>query len=283
MGKLIETLQRVGKSSGGGGMGFLGRGQAHSKAKAAGIVVTLSQPDAGQVEALKKAGADGVLFTLQNGKAGGSKAAPSVEPYAEAAAALRSAHLPWGLDLINVVNSLKPDAIKTLRESGVDFVSFPLSAPARLIQERPEGLDRVVTLDEHLDDPYMLLARATNLLSVQAVRFASAFSAERLQELTIEGLLRFRMLRETLRFPVLLNVEGDLGSEEVRTLMKLGISALLVHQETGESAPALTQRVSALREELERVPSQESEEEAPSVGQFQGSPAKTEEQPNRER
>jgi hypothetical protein len=281
MGKLIETLQRVGKSSGGGGMGFLGRGQAHTKARAAGIVVTLSQPDAGQVEALKKAGVDGVLFTLQNGKTGASKAAPSVEPYVEAAASLRSANLPWGLDLSAVASSLKPEAIKTLREGGVDFVSFPLSAPARLIQERPEGLDRVVTLDEHLDDPYMLLARATNLLSVQAVRFASAFSAERLQALTIEGLLRFRLLRETLRFPVLVSVEGDLGNEEVRTLIKLGVSALLLEPEAGESLSALSQRVSALREELERVPSQENDEETPSVGQFQAAP-KAEEQPNRE-
>jgi len=283
MGKLIESLQRVGKSSGGGGIGFVGRAQAHTKPKAAGLIVTMSKPDAGQVEALKKAGADAVIFALQIGKAGASKAAPSLEPYADATAALRAANLPWGLDLGAVVSSLQPEAIKTLREGGVDFVSFPLDAPARLILERPEGLDRIVTLDAHRDDPYMLLARAVNLLSVQAVRFESAFSAASVQRLTIEDLLRLRILRETLRFPALVTIEGNLGSEEVRVLVKLGISGLLMQQETGESASALAERVSALREELERVPSQESEEETPNIGQFPGTSAKNEEQPNRER
>src|SRR5215467_2217502 len=123
MGKLVETLQRVGKATG-GGIGFLGRSQAQSKARAVGILVALSQPDAGQVEALKKAGADGVVFTVPN-----ARAATSVEPYFEAAAALRSANLPWGLDLAEAASSLKPETLKTMREGGVDFVSFPLSAP----------------------------------------------------------------------------------------------------------------------------------------------------------
>lgn len=268
MGKLIETLQRVRKPSG-GSIGFLGRGaQPPSKPKAAAILVALGQPDAGQVEMVKKAGADGALFTAQNGKGG---KAMTVEPYFEAAAALRAANQPWGLDLAGVVSSLNADAFKTLREGGVDFISFPFNAPARLLQERPEGLDRVVALESRLFDiekeSNLLTLRSVNLLSVQGVRLEFSFSAEFLSSLTIEDLLRYRMLRESLRFPALVSVEGTLGQEEVRTLIKLGASALVVQSAAGESASAFVERISALREELERVPMQEREDEdVPHVG-----------------
>src|ERR1041384_5078813 len=130
MGKLIETLQRVGKSSG-SSMGFLGKSQAQSKAKAAGILVALSQADAGAVEAVAKAGADGVIFAVQPGKS--TSKGLSVEAYHKAAEPLRAANRPWGLDLAEVVDSLPADVMKSIREGGADFVSFPLDAPARLL------------------------------------------------------------------------------------------------------------------------------------------------------
>ena len=269
MGKLIETLQRV-RKPGAGTIGFLGRGaQPPSKPKAAGILVALDQPDAGQVEAVKKAGADAVIFAAQNGRGG---KAMTVEPYFEAAAALRAANLPWGLDLAGVVSSLNADAFKTLREGGVDFISFPFSAPARLLQERPEGLDRIVTLESRLFDiekeSNLLTLRSVNLLSVQGVRLEAGFSADFLHNLTIEDLLRYRMLRESLRFPAFVSVEETLGQEEVRTLVKLGTSAVVAQQAAGESASAFVERIAALREELERVPMQEREEDedVPRVG-----------------
>jgi hypothetical protein len=282
MGKLIETLQRAVKGSG-SGIGFLGRNQVQSKPKAAALFVALSQPDAGAVEALVKAGADGGIFALQNGETGAGKLSISLEAYQKAAEPLKAAHCAWGLDLADVVASLPADALKGMREGGADFVSFPLSAPARVLQDRPEGLDRIVTLGALPDDPYLLLARSINLLSVQAVRFDFGLSAERLRDLTIEELLRYRMLRETLRFPALVSVEGNLGSEEVRTLVKAGASAVVVQPARGESAPALASRVAALREELERVPGPGAEdEEMPSVAFTPGSPAKGEEQPIRQ-
>jgi len=279
MGKLIETLDRVGKSSG-GGMGFFGRAQAQSKPKAAALLVTLGQPDVGAVEALAKAGADGVLFAAQAGAGKGI----AVEAYQKAAEPLKAANRPWGLDLTEIVASLPADALKGMREGGADFVTFPLNAPARLLQERPEGLDRVVTLGELQDDPYLLLARSINLLSVQAVRFDFALSAERLNALTIEELLRYRMLRETIRFPALVSIDGDLGSEEIRTLLKAGASAVIVQPARGESASALAQRVAALRDALERVPRPGAEDEdMPSVSFVAGSPpAKGEGQPDRQ-
>ena len=268
MGKLIETLQRV-RKPGGGSIGFLGRGaQPPSKPKAAAILVALGQPDAGQVEAVKKVGADGVIFSAQNGR--GSKAV-TVEPYFEAAAVLRASNLPWGLDLGGVVSSLNADAFKTLREGSVDFISFPFSAPARLLQERPEGLDRIVTLESRLFDiekeSNLLTLRSVNLLSVQGVRLEATFSAEFLRSLTIEDLLRYRMLRESLRFPALFSVEDTLGQEEVRTLMKLGTSAVVMQPTAGENISAFVERIAALREELERVPTEEREDEdVPHVG-----------------
>jgi hypothetical protein len=240
MGKLIETLQRA-RKPGAGTIGFLGRGaQPPSKPKAAGILVALDQPDAGQVEAVKKAGADGVIFAAQNDR--------------------------------GVVSSLNADAFKTLREGGVDFISFPFSAPARLLQERPEGLDRIVTLESRLFDiekeSNLLTLRSVNLLSVQGVRLEAGFSADFLRNLTIEDLLRYRMLRESLRFPAFVSVEDTLGQEETRTLIKLGTSAVVAQQAAGESASAFLSRIAALREELERVPMQEREEDedVPRVG-----------------
>ncbi len=284
MGKLIETLQRVGKSSG-GGIGFSGRAQAQSKAKAAALLVALGQPDAGAVEAITKAGADGILFAAQNGKP--ASKGLSLEAYQKAAEPLRAANRPWGLDLESAVLSLPPDAIKGIREGGADFVSFPLSAPALLLQERPEGLDRIVTLREPTsddDERYIRLVRATNLLSVQAVQFISRLSRERLRNLRIEELLNYRMVREQLRFPLLVNLEGDLGNDEARLLVKLGVSAIIVRPSEGESVSALSQRVTALREELERVPATGAEDQdMPSVAFVPGAPGKGDEQPGRQR
>jgi len=278
MGKLIETLQRVGKSSG-GGMGFLGKNQGQSKARAAGILVTLSQADAGAVESIAKAGADGVIFALQNGKSGSRGL--SLEAYRKAAEPLRAANRPWGLDLAEIVDSLPADALKGIREDGADFVSFPLDAPARLLQERPEGLDRIITLrqqDGDDDERYLRLVRSLNLLSVQVVHLLANLTAGRLHDLRIEELLSYRVMREQLRFPVLANVSGDLGNEEARILVKLGISAVILQATEGETAAALAQRVTALREELERVPASGAEDEdVPSLAFAHGPAAKGEE------
>ncbi len=283
MGKLIETLQRVGKSSG-GSIGFLGKNQAQSKAKAAGILVALNQADAGAVEAVAKAGADGVIFVAPADKPASKGFV--MDAYQKAAEPLRAANKPWGIDLAAVVSSLAADALKGMREAGADFVSFPLDAPARLLQERPEGLDRVVALrgpagDD--DESYLRLVRSVNLLSVQVVEFISHLSAERLHDLRIEELLHYRMARELLRFPVITSLRGDLGNEEARLLVKLGISAVILQAAEGESVSLLAQRVAALREELERVPASGAEdEEMPSVAFAPGSPARGEE-PNRQR
>ncbi|HEY7358088.1 MAG TPA: hypothetical protein VH590_16525 [Ktedonobacterales bacterium] len=283
MGKLIESLQRVGKSSG-GSMGFLGKNQQQSKAKAAGILVALSQADAGAVEAVAKAGADGVIFVASGDKSA-SKGFAAGE-YLKAAESLRAANRPWGIDLSAVAASLPADALKGIREGGADFVSFPLDAPARLLQERPEGLDRIVAFREPAsddDERYLRLVRSVNLLSVQVVEFISHLSAERLHDLRIEELLNYRMARELLRFPVIASLRGDLGNEEARLLVKLGISAVILQATEGESAAALAQRVTALREELERVPAPGAEDEdMPSLAFTPGSPAKGEE-PNRQR
>lgn len=282
MGKLIETLQRVGKSSG-GGMGFLGKNQAQSKARAVGILVALSQADAGAVEAVAKAGADGVIFALQNGKS--ASKGLSLEAYRKAAEPLRAANRPWGLDLAEVVDSLPADALKGIREDGADFVSFPLDAPARLLQERPEGLDRMITLrqqDGDDDERYLRLVRSLNLLSVQVVHLLANLTAGRLHDLRIEELLSYRVMREQLRFPVLANVSGVLGNEEARILVKLGISAAILQEAEGESASALAQRVTALREELERVPAPGAEDDEHSVTFISGAAAKSEGQSTRQ-
>ncbi len=272
MGKLTETLEKVYKGSG-GGLGF-GRPRAQVKPRAAGIVVALGQADAALAEAVAKAGVEGVLFTAQRGK--GSKATLSAEEYQKAAEPLKAANLPWGLDLAEVVGTLEAEALKALREGGVEFVSIPLNAPARLLKERPEGLDRIISLGALNDDPMLLLARAVNLLSVQVAQFDFGLTPERVRALTIEDLLRYRMLREAIRFPALYSVQGDLGAEEVHTLVKMGASALLVQAEAGVTAAALGKRLVALREELERVPIKEEDHETPSLTMFQGASAKGE-------
>jgi hypothetical protein len=273
MGKLTETLEKVSKGSG-GGIGF-GRPRAQSKPRAAGIIVALGQADVGLAEAVAKAGVEGALFAAQRGKAG---KALSAEDYRKAAEPLKAANLPWGLDLSEVVGTLEAEALKALREGGVDFVAFPLSAPARLLKERPEGLDRIISLGALGDDPLLMLARAVNLLSVQVAQFDFGLTPERLRALTIEELLRYRMLRETIRFPALVSVQGDVGAEEAHTLVKLGVSALLVQTEAGMTAAALGKRLVALREELERVPMREEEHETPSLALFPGGPSKGESQ-----
>jgi hypothetical protein len=176
------------------------------------------------------------------------------------------------------VNTLAADALQGIRENGTDFVSFPLDAPARLLQERPEGLDRIITLrqqDGSDDERYLRLVRSLNLLSVQVVHLFANLTAGRLHDLRIEELLNFRVVREQLRFPVVTNVSGHLGNEEARILVKLGISAVIVQAAEGEDTSALESRVAGLREELERVPAPGTEDEdVPGVTFTPGSAAK---------
>jgi hypothetical protein len=260
-------------------MGFLGKNQSQTRAKAVGILVALSQADAAAVEAVSKAGADGMIFALQGGKS--ADKGLSLEAHRKAAESLRAANKPWGLDLTALVDTLPADALKGMREDGADFVSFPLDAPARLLQERPDGLDRIITLrqqDGGDDERYLRLVRSLNLLSVQVVHLLANLTAGRLHDLRIEELLNFRVVREQLRFPVLSNVSGTLGNEEARLLVKLGLSAVILQAGDGESATALASRVSALREELERVPAAGAEDDdMPSVAFTPGSAAKSEE------
>ena len=62
MAKLQDMFTQARRAQSGGGIGFLGKNRAESKAHAASIVVEFPSIVAGGVEAALKAGADGLLF-----------------------------------------------------------------------------------------------------------------------------------------------------------------------------------------------------------------------------
>ena len=140
---------------------------------------------------------------------------------------------------------------------GVHYVLLPLEAPARLLSFQIKDLELAISVPMHSGDMYPIFIRnLTAFDNISAVRLDFSLS-EDVSAMSIEDVLHYRAVREAVRFPALLNVEGDLNEAGAYTLLALGVQAMIL---TASGNDATTKKqIKALRELLEKVHQEEKD------------------------
>lgn len=269
MGKLVDKLNGVGQSSG-GGMGFFGRSRPAARApRALAIAVALAATDRAHAESVVKSGADIIVIT---GWTPGADVA-AVKGSAEGSDAI------WGVEVADSVTS--GDAIQSARDSGAAFAVFSPKATARELLSDVEKFDVVVTVDPPTDDLGLVLMRSENLLPAQVALLRTNFSNADLATLTVKDFARLRLMFEGIRFPVLATLREAPEEANVRTLARVGCDAVVLSA-AGTDAARLAKQVLALRESLEKIPVRPDDRAGVAIGGLMeaGSAAQTE-QPSR--
>ena len=109
----------------------------------------------------------------------------------------------------------------------------------------------------HSGDMYPIFIRnLTAFDNISAVRLDFSLS-EDVSTMSIEDILHYRAVREAVRFPALLNVQGDLNEADAYTLLTLGVQAMIL---AASAIDATTKKeIKALRELLEKVYQEEKD------------------------
>ncbi|HVB72776.1 MAG TPA: hypothetical protein VNE38_04395 [Ktedonobacteraceae bacterium] len=245
MSKLIEMFIQARRAQSGGGIGFIGKNRQAGKPRAAAVVVTFATPDASLAESAIKAGADGLLFDWD----GEQKSLEALKKAIEAAQTgeekvISGLHITGGYDAID------RETFEHLKKLHVAYVILPMHAPARLLALQVKDLELVVAVPMQAGDMYPIFMRnLTAFEGLAAVRLD--FDLHLISDLTIENVLRYRAVRDAVRFPAMLNVESDISEADAYTLLTLGVQAMIIT--ANKSSEKTKQSVKQMRELLERV------------------------------
>lgn len=252
MGKLVEKLQQVGHTSG-GGFGFLRSRTPERAPRPAAVLVSLGVKDVAGAEAAAKNGVDGVIVT-------GWKLGADLSAIKNA---VESNGAVWGVEY-GGEGKAAGDALKSLQEAGAGFAVIGSEAPAELLFEELEQFDLAVGAEVPQDDLGLVLLRAENLLPAQVVLVQTRLTNADLERLTVKEFGRLRLACEALRFPTLVAVGDEPVGTSVRLLVRLGASGIVLSG-AGMSAEVLGTQVKSLREALEKVPAREEDRARGSV------------------
>jgi 2-methylisocitrate lyase-like PEP mutase family enzyme len=259
MAKLSDMFNQARRAQSSGGIGFVGKNKPMTKPRAAALVVEIPTIEAGSAESAIKSGADGLLFTW-NGKD-----ASSLETLKMAidAAQTNGENVLCGLHITGGWEKLERENFEHLKELGVNYIVLPLHAPARLLALQIKDLELVVSVPMHEGDMYPIFIRnLTAFDNIAAVRLDFSLAGD-VSTMSIEEVLRYRAVREAVRFPSLLNVQGTLSEADAYTLMTLDVQAVIL---TASDSDATTKKqIKAIREVLEKV-HQEDKESMPGLG-----------------
>ena len=257
MGKLVDKLQQV-SQGGGSGFGFMARA-SERKPRPAAVLVTLGATDAGGAEAAAKQGVDAVIVTNWT---------PSTNVSA-ISKALAGPAIPWGVEIAS--GSEGENVLKAAHDAGASFVVLAANAPARVLYEEVEQVDRVVTLDLPQSDMDILLLRSQSLLPAQVALVRLTQNAGTLANLSLGEYVKLRMVAESLRFPLLAIVRDTPDAQATTMLARLGIDGIVLSG-AGVAAETLGAQVKAVREQLEKTPMRDKGETSVSLnGMLAGS------------
>lgn len=255
MGKLIDKMRQVGQG-GGGSFGFFGRGQsASAAARPAAVFARLAVSDVAAAESAAKAGVDAVIVT--DWKPGANVTAIK--------ATLESASVVWGVEYSGGADD---DVATAAQQAGAGFLVLGERAPAAPIYDKPEHLDRVVTLTAPTSELDILLYRMSNVLPAQAGIVTLPISVSDLPKLTVAEFTRLSLLAASVRFPLLVTVDEAPNLMAARTLVRLGFDGIVL---SGVGADKIGKQVQALRTDLEQIPLSEAQDrEGVSLGGLMG-------------
>ena len=244
MGKFVEKLQQVTQGNG-GSVGFVGLARAQGQTRAprpAALLVSLDMADAASAEAAAKQGADAIIVGGWRPGANAGKLTAALEP----------SGVLWGVEYA-LEGAYSEGALKQAKDAGASFAVLRSSSPAHALFEEVDALDLVMEVDLPQDDLGLVLLRAENFLPAQAALVRAQLSPSSLAKLTVADYARLRLACEVLRFPTLLTLAGAPDADHVRTLVRLGVSGLVLPG-AGVGAEKLGAQVKALREQLEKTP-----------------------------
>lgn len=238
-------------------MGFLGKNRTEVKPRAAALVVQFSTIDAGTAESAMKAGADGLLFDWD---ASDTSALSTIKQTIEAAKS-GNENAVFGLNITGGWDTLQHDSLEQLKEQGVNYIILPLSAPARLLALHNKDLQLVVTVPMREGDMYPLFIRnLTAFDTIAAVQLDFGLSTG-VSDLSIEEIIQYRAVRESVRFPALLDIANDISEADAFTLTTLGIQAMVLSAATSSDETA--ENIKTIRELLEKVHQEEKDKSNP--------------------
>src|SRR6266566_1884678 len=255
MSKLLDMFTQVRRAQGGSGIGFVGKSKAAMKPRAAALVVELGEIDGESAEAAIKAGADGLLLTWDG------KGESEIEKLKQVIDAAKTSEekIVCGLQITGGWDKLERESIERFRDAGVEYIVLPLQAPARLLALKIKDLDLVVTVPMREGEMYPIFIRnLTAFDNITAVRL-DFWLTDEIGTMTIEDALRYRAVREAVRFPALLNVRGNMNAADAYTLVTLGAQAVVLS--AGDMGAKTQKQIKALRELLEKVHAEEKEKE----------------------
>jgi hypothetical protein len=252
MSKLQDMFTRVKRAQSGSGIGFVGKNKVAIKPRAAALVVEFTTADAAIVESALKGGADGLLFTWD----GKDASLESLKKVIDAAQASQE-NVVCGLRITAGWDALERETFEHLKELNVNYIVLPLNAPARLLALQVKDLGLVVSVPMQEGDLYPLFIRnLTAFESITAVLLDFGLRDD-VSALSIEDVLRYRAVREAVRFPAMLNVNSATSEADAYTLMALGVQALIIT--ASKSSDKTKQEVKHIRELLEKVHHEETD------------------------
>ena len=78
-----------------------------------------------------------------------------------------------------------------------------------------------------------------------------------ISSMTIENILRYRAVRDAVRFPAMLNVDSDISEADAYTLLTLGVQALVIPAD--KSSEKTKQHIKQIHDLLEKVYHEDSD------------------------
>jgi len=152
---------------------------------------------------------------------------------------------------------LERETFEHLKELDVHYIVLPLDAPARLLALQVKDLGLVVSVPMQEGDLYPIFIRnLTAFDTIAAVLLDFGLPGD-VSALSIEGVLRYRAVREAVRFPAMLNVDNATSEADAYTLMALGVQALIIT--ASKSSDKTKENVQQIRELLEKVHHEETD------------------------
>jgi len=233
MSKFVELLRQAARG-GESSMGFGLARQTASQRSALLLAVTLPRSEEALARAALEAGAAALVLPLH-------------APGDREAILKLAGERPCGA---LAEDRLTPADLAALAERGFDFVIlYAHHAPADL---QALNMGRIIAVDHTYDER---LIATLNVLDVDAVLAAILPPAEQGQPLTFQALMRYRLLADLVRQPIIVPAQAALRPEDVATLWHAGAEALLLQGPVlGESAESLGAAVAAFRQAIATLP-----------------------------
>jgi hypothetical protein len=204
------------------------------------VLVSLRAQDVGAAEAAAKAGADAII--LAGWKPGGDITAFK--------AAAESGKTLWG---VRYDGPGDDEPMAAAKAAGAGFILLGEEAAVGALFDEENPLDRVVSITAPQTELELLTLRTVNALPAQAALVALPKGVAALRSLPTQAFARLAIIAQSLRFPLLAEVDEAPDLIASRAIVHLGIDGIVLSG-VGVESGALASQIQAVRSDLEKIP-----------------------------